>query len=206
MNFNFNISLFICFSILPSGSYVTLYMRECSHYEMRENNRHLSCGFSETIHVIVKMPRSCCVDNCSNIAKPQPNLNFFDKIQSSMHQIFTQMYLTVSIGLVRCFPLALRDLAEGIFIMPKFDFYVKLKSYGQFLPRKCFFLNNVCLPLSTCYCGLTPLVNVSGCFPSFHNCFKKLRTVTWPSGRENWNMTFNMTLNFSSNVKFEKVF
>ena len=98
LNFNFDISLFICFSILPSGSYVTLYMRECSHYEMRENNRHLSCGFSETVHVIVKMPRSCCVDNCSNIAKPQPNLNFFDKIQSNMHQIFTQMYLTVSIG------------------------------------------------------------------------------------------------------------
>ena len=98
LDFNFDISLFICFSILPSGSYVTLYMRDCSHYEMRENNRHLSCGFSETIHVIVKMPRNCCVDNCSNIAKPQPNPNFFDKIQSSMHQIFTQMYLTVSIG------------------------------------------------------------------------------------------------------------
>ena len=32
-------------SILPSGAYATLYMRDCSHYEMRENKPHLSCGF-----------------------------------------------------------------------------------------------------------------------------------------------------------------
>ena len=32
-------------SLIPSGAYVTLYMRDCSHYEMRENKRHLSCGF-----------------------------------------------------------------------------------------------------------------------------------------------------------------
>ena len=31
--------------ILPSGAYVTRYMRGCSHYEMRENKRHSSCGF-----------------------------------------------------------------------------------------------------------------------------------------------------------------
>ena len=88
------------------------------------------------------MPRSYCVENCSNNAKSQLNLNFIlfnlvsndvsvdckqlvrfnsvlsfctpscstavckgsvflqfcNKIQSRMHQIFTQMYLTVSIG------------------------------------------------------------------------------------------------------------
>ena len=32
-------------AIRPSGAYVTIYMRDCSHYEMRENNRHLSSGF-----------------------------------------------------------------------------------------------------------------------------------------------------------------
>ena len=31
--------------ILPSGAYVTPYMRDYSHYEMRENKPHLSCGF-----------------------------------------------------------------------------------------------------------------------------------------------------------------
>ena len=39
------ISKFTSNSILPSGDYVTLYMRDCSHYEMRENKLHLSCGF-----------------------------------------------------------------------------------------------------------------------------------------------------------------
>ena len=29
----------------PVRVYVTLYMRDCSHYEMRENKRHLCCGF-----------------------------------------------------------------------------------------------------------------------------------------------------------------
>ena len=31
-----------------------------------------------------------------------------------------------------------------------------------------FFLKNVWLSLSTCYCGLTSLLNVLVCFPSFH--------------------------------------
>ena len=52
-------------------------MRDCSHYEMRENKRQLSCGFPEAIHIIVKMPRSSCVENCSNNAKSQPNLNLY---------------------------------------------------------------------------------------------------------------------------------
>ena len=29
--------MFFIDSILPSGAYVTLYMRDCSHYEMMEN-------------------------------------------------------------------------------------------------------------------------------------------------------------------------
>ena len=98
--------------------------------------------YIEMSYVIVKMPRSCCIENCSNNAKSQTNLVFYIpssdkqrrqrwlppicraqhhltatfytprwstickgniflqfcyKIQSSMHQIFTQMYLTVSI-------------------------------------------------------------------------------------------------------------
>ena len=47
------------------------------------------------------------------------------------------------------------------------------------MPRKCFFLKNVWLSLSTCYCGLTSLFNVHGCFPPFHNGSKKLCIVTW---------------------------
>ena len=31
--------------VLPPGAYVALHMRDYSHYEMRENKRHLSCGF-----------------------------------------------------------------------------------------------------------------------------------------------------------------
>ena len=135
-------------AILLSGFYVTLYMQGCSHYEMRENQQHLSCGFPEAVHIVVKMPRSSCVENCSKNAKSQPNLKFYilpsgkqvrlhwlqaigraqqrfkflqssllvvqlpectvckrsifqqfrDKIQSSMHQVFPQIYLTVSIG------------------------------------------------------------------------------------------------------------
>ena len=41
----------IC-NILPSGAYVTLYMRDCSHCEMRENKRHLSCGFPKAVNII----------------------------------------------------------------------------------------------------------------------------------------------------------
>ena len=62
--------------ILPSGAYITLYLH-CSHYEMRGKKRHLSCGFPQAIHVTVKIPRSCCVDNCSNNGQSQPNLNFY---------------------------------------------------------------------------------------------------------------------------------
>ena len=64
------------YSILPSGANVTLYMMDCSHYELRENKRHLSCGFPWALRIIVKMPRSCCCENCSNNKKSQPNLNF----------------------------------------------------------------------------------------------------------------------------------
>ena len=44
---------------------------------MNENKRHLSCGFHYAVHIIVKMPCSCCVENHSNNAKSQPNLNFY---------------------------------------------------------------------------------------------------------------------------------
>ena len=48
--------------------------------------------------MIVKMQRSC-VESCSNNeCKGSVFQQFFDKNQSRMHQIFTQMYLTVSIG------------------------------------------------------------------------------------------------------------
>ena len=63
--------------VLPSGAYVILYMRDCSHYEMREKKRQLSCGFPLAIYIIVKMPHSSCVENYSNNAKSQPNLNFY---------------------------------------------------------------------------------------------------------------------------------
>ena len=53
------------------------------------------------------------------------------------------------------------------------------------MPRECFFLKNVWLSLSTCYCGLTPLLSVRDCFPSLHNDGKKIWMVTWPSRREN---------------------
>ena len=33
------------YDILLSVAYVTLYMRDCSHYEMKENKWHLSYGF-----------------------------------------------------------------------------------------------------------------------------------------------------------------
>ena len=39
-----------------------------SHYEARENKRHLLWGFSKAIHIIVNMLRSC-VENCPNNAK-----------------------------------------------------------------------------------------------------------------------------------------
>ena len=50
-----------------TSTFVTLYMRDYSHYEMRENKSHLSCGFPQAAHVIVKMPRSCCVENCQTM-------------------------------------------------------------------------------------------------------------------------------------------
>ena len=53
------------------------------------------------------------------------------------------------------------------------------------MPREGFFLKNVWLSLSTCYCGLTSLLSVRDCFPSFHNGGKKMWIVTWPSRREN---------------------
>ena len=42
---NFTSQLMSKAAILQSGAYVTLCMRACSHYEMRENKRHLSYGF-----------------------------------------------------------------------------------------------------------------------------------------------------------------
>ena len=48
-------------------------MLDYSYYEMRENKRHLSSGFPQAIHIL----RSFCVENCSNNAKSQPNLNFY---------------------------------------------------------------------------------------------------------------------------------
>ena len=39
--------------------------------------RRLSCSFPETIHVMVKIPRSYYVENYSNNANSQPNLNFY---------------------------------------------------------------------------------------------------------------------------------
>ena len=47
--------------------------------------------------------------------------------------------------------------------------------FANLFPQKC-------LLLSTCYCGLTSLLNVRCCFPTFHNGFKKLHikyTRTW---------------------------
>ena len=38
-------------TILPSGAYVPLYMRDCSHYDMREHKWHLSCGFPQAVHI-----------------------------------------------------------------------------------------------------------------------------------------------------------
>ena len=125
--------------ILPSGAYVTLYKQDCSHYEMRENKSLLSCGFAEAIHIIVKMPPSSSVENCSktmrnhnqiwififfrlvsndvsvdckhlvghnrvlsfftpscstSVCEGSVFLQFCDKIQSRMHQVSTQMYLS----------------------------------------------------------------------------------------------------------------
>ena len=37
-------------TILLSGANVTLYMQDCSHYEMRENKRDLSYGFPLAVH------------------------------------------------------------------------------------------------------------------------------------------------------------
>ena len=47
----------------------------------------------------------------------------------------------------------------------------------MFFPQKCL--------VATVKCGLTLLLNVHDCFPSFHNGVKKLCIVTWPSEREN---------------------
>ena len=47
--------------------------------------------------------------------------------------------------------------------------------FANLFPQKC-------LLLSTCYCGLTSLLNVRCCFPTFHSGFKKLHikcTRTW---------------------------
>ena len=44
---------------------------------------------------------SFCTPSCSTaVCKGSVFLQFCDKIQSSMHQIFAQMYLTVSIGML----------------------------------------------------------------------------------------------------------
>ena len=48
-----------------------------------------------------------------------------------------------------------------------------------------FFLQNVWFSLATCNCGLTSLLHVRACFPTFHNGVKKIRIVTWPSRRKN---------------------
>ena len=39
------IFFYASYTIFPSGAYLTLYMRDCSHYKMRENKQHLSYGF-----------------------------------------------------------------------------------------------------------------------------------------------------------------
>ena len=44
------------------------------------------------------------------------------------------------------------------------------------LSRKCLFFKSVWLSLSTCYCGLTSLLNARDCFPSFHKDVKQLRS------------------------------
>ena len=67
------------------------------------------------------------------------------------------------------------------------------------MPRKCFFLKNGWLSLSTCYCGLTSLLNMRGWFPSFHNGVKKLPIVTW---RENGKC---MALIIQFSISIEKI-
>ena len=49
---------------------------------MRENKWHLILSFSIQIILIVKMPCSSCVENCSNNAKSQINLNFYGILPS----------------------------------------------------------------------------------------------------------------------------
>ena len=44
------------------------------------------------------------------------------------------------------------------------------------MSRKCLFFKSVWLSLSTCYCGLTSLLNARDCFPSFHKDVKQLRS------------------------------
>ena len=62
------------FFILSSGAYVTLYMRDCSYYEMRESKRHLSYGFPQAVHINSENTTQLL---CSNNVKSQPNLDFY---------------------------------------------------------------------------------------------------------------------------------
>ena len=51
LNFDFNISLLIRFSIFPSGAYVTIYIQDCSQYEMRKKYNIYPTGTPRWIHV-----------------------------------------------------------------------------------------------------------------------------------------------------------
>ena len=114
---------FVKIQILPSGAYFTLYMQDCSHYKMRENKRHLSCGFH---HITVKMRRVTCVKNCSRKAKSQPNLNFYvlpSGISNGFSVSFKQLVGHSSVLIFAL--LVLQLLCKGSVFL---QFYVKIES------------------------------------------------------------------------------
>ena len=56
--------------------YVIDYVINCRHYETREN-KSVFLWFLWLIKKEVRMPRSCCVPNCTNNAKSKPEINFY---------------------------------------------------------------------------------------------------------------------------------
>ena len=88
----------------------------------------------------------------------------------------------------RCSPCAPGFSGSNLHVCQNLIFMASLIRKVAFCLVNVFFLKNVWLTLSTWCYRLPSLQNVRGCFPSFHNGIKKLRIVTWPSGRLNGNI------------------
>ena len=86
-----------------------------------------------------------------------------------------------------------------------------LNSQGWLLPHKLFSLKNVyhCQLILLILWTDVSLLNVLGCFPSFHNSSKKLCIVLWPSRWEKFNpfcyFWFGQIMTLSLKIKLSPI-